>query len=207
MRPIDPAELGPGEFTHLVRNCVERDGARLIVIDSLSGFFNAMPEERLLVVQLHELFTFLRQKGVVVLITLPQHGFVGPNVGTPIEVSYLADTVVLLRYFEADGEVRKAISVVKKRSGLHEPFDPRARHGLGPGSASGLPCTGSRAFSRAMPIFSGDALTLLKNRDAAARRLNASRIGFSFWRRRAGIRRSRAASWPTPASNRRPFPM
>jgi circadian clock protein KaiC len=165
LRSIDPAELGPGEFTHLVRNCVERDGARLIVIDSLSGFFNAMPEDRLLVVQLHELFTFLRQKGVVVLITLPQHGLVGPNVGTPIEVSYLADTVVLLRYFEADGEIRKAISVVKKRSGLHERFIrelavDRAGVRVGP------PLHGFQGVLSGDPIFSGDALTLLKSADA-----------------------------------------
>jgi circadian clock protein KaiC len=166
VRPIDPAELGPGEFTHLVRNSVEREGARLIVIDSLSGFFNAMPEERLLTVQLHELFTFLRQKGVVVLITLPQHGFVGPNLGSPVEVSYLADTVVLLRYFEADGEIRKAISVVKKRSGLHEPFIRELAMDSG-GLRVGPPLRGFHGILSGQPVFSGDALTLLGTRDAA----------------------------------------
>jgi circadian clock protein KaiC len=120
IRQIDPAELSPGEFTHQVRQSVEREKARLIVIDSLSGYYNAMPEERLLSVQLHELFTYLRQQDVVVLLTLPQHGFVGPTVDASIDVSYLADTVLLLRYFEVAGEIRKAISVVKKRSGRHD---------------------------------------------------------------------------------------
>jgi circadian clock protein KaiC len=103
-----------------MRRSIEEFGARLIVIDSLNGYYHSMPEEDLLAVQLHELFTYLRQRGVLVLITLAQHGLVGPAMGTPVDVSYLADTVILLRYFEARGEVRKAISVLKKRSGMHE---------------------------------------------------------------------------------------
>jgi circadian clock protein KaiC len=120
VQQIDPAELSPGEFAHLIRHAVENQEARVCVIDSLNGYFHAMPEEHLLSVQLHELFTYLRQRGVVVILTLAQHGFLGSSIETPIDVSYLADTVVLLRYFEAAGRIRKAISVMKKRSGVHE---------------------------------------------------------------------------------------
>ena len=120
VKQVDPAELTPGEFTSLVRRSVEEVGARMIVIDSLNGYFSAMPQEQLLAVQLHELFTYLRQRGVVVLVTMAQHGMLGPSMGTPVDVSYLADTVILLRFFEAEGEIRKAISVLKRRSGSHE---------------------------------------------------------------------------------------
>jgi circadian clock protein KaiC len=120
VRQIDPVELSAGEFEWLIRRAVEDDGARLIVIDSLNGYYNAMAEEKLLSVQLHDLFSYLRQCGVAVVTTMTQHGFVGPHMDVPIDVSYLADAVLLLRYFEADGEIRKAISVPKKRSGRHE---------------------------------------------------------------------------------------
>jgi circadian clock protein KaiC len=133
----------------------------MIIIDSLSGYFNAMPEERFLTVQLHELFTFLRQHGVVVLLTLPQHGFVGPNVGGPIEVSYLADTVVLMRYFEFAGTVRKAISVLKKRSGRHETTIRELMldaNGLRVGPA----LEHVQGVLSGTPIFSGEEGTLMK---------------------------------------------
>ena len=168
VRQIDPAELSPGEFVHMIRGAVEREDIRLVVIDSLSGFFNAMPEERLLTVQLHELFTFLRQKGIVVLLTLPQHGFVGPSVGAPVEVSYLADTVLLLRYFEVDGEIRKAISVVKKRSGLHESAI-REFAMDSEGLRVGPPLRGFQGVLGGTPVFSGDALGLLQKRDVVPR--------------------------------------
>ncbi len=164
VRQIDPAELSPGEVSHMVRRSVEDDGARLIVIDSLSGYFNSMPEDRLLTVQLHELFTYLRQKGVVVLLTIPQHGFVGPNVGSPIEVSYLADTVLLLRFFEASGDVRKAISVLKKRSGVHETSIRELRMDSG-GLRVGPALEGFQGVLSGTPLFAGDALSLLKDRD------------------------------------------
>ena len=169
VRQIDPAELSPGELSHLVRRSVEEDDSRLIVIDSLSGYFSSMPEERLLTVQLHELFTYLRQKGVVVLLTIPQHGFLGPNLSSPIEVSYLADTVLLLRYFEVAGEVRKAISVVKKRSGVHETSIREMRMDSR-GLRVGPPLEGFHGVLSGTPLFEGDALSLLKERDAAARR-------------------------------------
>jgi circadian clock protein KaiC len=117
---IDPAELSPGEFAYHVRSAVERDGARLVIIDSLNGYLQAMPDERFLTVQMHELLSYLNQQGVITLLVMAQHGFLGTNMGTPADVSYLADTVILLRYFEAEGAVRRAISVVKKRTGYHE---------------------------------------------------------------------------------------
>ena len=117
-KQIDPAELAPDEFAHLVRTAVD-EGARVIVIDSLNGYFNAMPEGRLLTLQMHELLGFLAERGVATLMTVAQTGMIGPMTA-PVDLSYLADTVVLLRYFEHGGELRKAISVVKKRSGVHE---------------------------------------------------------------------------------------
>jgi circadian clock protein KaiC len=120
IQQIDPAELSPGEFASFVRKAVEQDGARVVVIDSLNGYLQAMPDERFLVVQMHELLTYLRQQGVVTLLVLAQHGFMGTNMGTPVDVSYLADTVLMLRFFEARGAVHRAISAVKKRTGHHE---------------------------------------------------------------------------------------
>ena len=119
IQQIDPAELSPGEFTHYIRRSVEADGARVVVIDSLNGYLNAMPEERFLVLQMHELLSYLNQLGVVTILVLAQHGLIGP-MQTPIDISYLSDTVLMLRYFEAEGHVRRALSVVKKRSGPHE---------------------------------------------------------------------------------------
>jgi circadian clock protein KaiC len=116
---VDPAEMSPGEFADKVRTAVERDHATVVVIDSLNGYLNAMPEERYLVAQLHELFMFLRQRGVLAVSIVAQHGMIG-QMQSPVDLSYLADNVLLLRFFEADGAVRHAISVLKKRSGPHE---------------------------------------------------------------------------------------
>ena len=117
---IDPAELAPDEFTHLVREEVEENGARVIVIDSLNGYLNAVPEERFLLLHLHELLGYLGQNGVATILVFAQHGLVGNTMQSPVDVSYLADCVILFRYFEARGRIHKAISVVKKRSGVHE---------------------------------------------------------------------------------------
>lgn len=117
--PIDPAELSPGEFSHRIRHAAEVDGARVIVIDSLNGYLNAMPEERFMITQLHELLAYLGQLGVVTILVSAQRGLVG-HMTNNFDVSYLADGVILLRYFEARGEVRQAISVLKKRTGAHE---------------------------------------------------------------------------------------
>jgi circadian clock protein KaiC len=117
---IDPAELSPGEFVAQVRQAVEEDKATVVVIDSLNGYMNAMPEERYLTAQLHELLTYLGRQGVTTLMVVAQHGMLGSSMQTPVDTSYLADSVVLLRYFEHAGKVKKAISVLKKRSGSHE---------------------------------------------------------------------------------------
>lgn len=122
IRQVDSAEVSPGRFTHMVMRAVDHDGARVVVIDSVTGYLSAMPEERFLASHLHELLTYLSHRNVLTVLTLAQHGLVGERVESPAEISYLADTVLLLRYFEAFGAVRRAISVVKKRMGNHEPY-------------------------------------------------------------------------------------
>jgi circadian clock protein KaiC len=119
IQQVDPAELTPGEFIHTIRRAVE-DGARIVVVDSLNGYLNAMPEERFLTIQLHELLMFLGQQGVATILIGAHQGLIGMQMHTPVDASYLADAVVLLRYFEVRGEVRQALSVVKKRGGRHE---------------------------------------------------------------------------------------
>ena len=119
MSQVDPAELSPGEFVAQIRADVEERDTRVVVIDSLNGFLNAMPGERDLMLQLHELIAFLNQQGVVTFLILTQHGLVG-TMHAEIDVSYLADTAVLLRYFESDGEIRQVISILKQRVGRHE---------------------------------------------------------------------------------------
>jgi circadian clock protein KaiC len=111
--------MSPGEFAHVLKQTVETDRTSMVVIDSLNGYLNAMPSDRFLALHLHELLSYLGHKGVTTLLMMTQHGFVGAN-QVPIDVSYVADTVILLRYFEAVGEVRQAISVIKKRTGRHE---------------------------------------------------------------------------------------
>ncbi len=119
IRQVDPVELAPGEFVHLVKERVEKGRVRMVLIDSLNGYLQAMPDVRFLNIQLHELLAFLSRYGVVTIMTVAQHGIVG-QMNTPIDLTYLADTVMLLRYFEHEGRIRKAISVVKKRMSGHE---------------------------------------------------------------------------------------
>ena len=119
IRQVDPAQLQPGEFAHLVREAVEEHGVKVLVIDSLNGYLNAVPEEKFLLLHLHELLSYLSQHGVATILIYAQHGLIG-TMQTAVDVSYLADCVVLLRYFEAEGRIHKAISVMKKRSGPHE---------------------------------------------------------------------------------------
>jgi circadian clock protein KaiC len=120
VQQIDPAELSPGEFVYAIRDAVEKRRARIVVIDSLNGYLNAMPDEKFLIIQLHEVLTFLGQRGVASVLISAQHGLMGAQMHAPVDASYLADSVVLLRYFEAEGEVRQALSVVKMRGGEHE---------------------------------------------------------------------------------------
>jgi circadian clock protein KaiC len=117
---IDPAEMSPGEFAANVRRSVEQDNARVVVIDSLNGYLNAMPDARFLTAQLHELLSYLNQRGVATFLVAAQSNLIGAPTRSPIDASYLADTVVMLRMYEHQGNVRKAISVLKKRSGRHE---------------------------------------------------------------------------------------
>jgi len=119
LRQLNSASVSPGEFAALVRNAVDQ-GARTVVIDSINGYFSAMPQEHSLSAHLHELLMYLNQQGVMTLLVVSQHGVLGPTMIAPIDISYLADSVVLLRFFESGGLVRQAISVVKKRSGPHE---------------------------------------------------------------------------------------
>jgi circadian clock protein KaiC len=120
VRQVDPAELSPGELVHDIRRAVTENKAKVVVLDSLNGYLNAMPNEQFLIIQLHELLTFLGQAGVATLLIGAQHGLIGMQMQTPVDASYLADAVVVLRYFEAGGMVRQAISVLKKRGGAHE---------------------------------------------------------------------------------------
>jgi circadian clock protein KaiC len=116
---MDAAELSPGEFSHRVRDCVDRENVRMVAVDSINGYQAAMPEEQFLTLHLHELLQYLNRRGTATFLTLAQHGMVG-DMKQPVDVTYIADTVILLRYFEALGRVRRAISVMKKRAGPHE---------------------------------------------------------------------------------------
>jgi circadian clock protein KaiC len=120
VQQVDPAELSPGELMHAIRQSVDRDQVSIVVIDSLNGYLNAMPEERFLLIHLHEILTFLGQAGVGTLLIGAHQGLIGSQMNAPVDATYLADTVVLMRYFELKGEVRQAISVMKKRTGAHE---------------------------------------------------------------------------------------
>jgi circadian clock protein KaiC len=120
IQQIDPAQLSPGAFAHAVKSAVEDCGARVVVIDSVNGYQSAMPEEHFLHAHLHELLAYLNQKRVVTILVMTQSGLLGQGVSSPIELSYLADSIILLRYFEVGSTVRQAVSVVKRRTGPHE---------------------------------------------------------------------------------------
>ena len=117
---IEPGSMSPGEFSHSVRKAVEDDKVRVVLIDSLTGYLTAIPEAAAAVVRLHELTSYLASCGVATFLTVAQQGMLGQNMASPIDVSYIADTMFMMRFFEAGGHVRKAVSVLKKRTGLHE---------------------------------------------------------------------------------------
>jgi circadian clock protein KaiC len=152
LHQIDPAELAPDQFTHLVREAIEQHHARLIVIDSINGYYNAMPEARHLTLQMHELLSFLSERGVASILTMTQAGLASANMTSPVDLSYLADSIVMLRYFEAQGRVRKAISVLKKRSGPHESTIRELSLGKG-GVLIGEPLTNMRGVLTGVPHF------------------------------------------------------
>jgi circadian clock protein KaiC len=155
VQQVDPAEMAPGEFVASVRSQVEGRNARIIVIDSLNGYINAMPEERFLTIQLHELLTYLGHHGVATLMVVAQHGLVGSAMQSPVDVSYLADSVILTRYFELHGRVKKAISVVKKRSGKHEETIRELEVAEG-GIRVGPPLVNLRGILTGVPVIAGD---------------------------------------------------
>ena len=162
---IDPAEMSPGEFASIVRQRVQQDGVRVVVIDSLNGYLNAMPDGRFLILQMHELLSFLAQQGVLTILVLAQHGLVGP-IETPLDISYLSDAVLMLRYFEHGGTVRRALSVVKKRSGDHEHTIREFR--LGPrGLALGPPIRQFSGIFTGTPVYLGDEAPLLRGEPSA----------------------------------------
>ena len=150
---VDAAEMTPGEFTQRVRECVEAHGARTVIIDSLNGYQSAMPEEKQLILHIHELLQFLNRQGATTFLTVAQHGLVG-DMKAPVDVTYLADTVILLRYFEALGRVRRAISVVKKRTGAHEDTIREYRIGAD-GITLGPPLTNFQGVLRGVPEMIG----------------------------------------------------
>lgn len=152
---VDAAELSPGEFAHKVRAVVDDNAVKTVVIDSLNGYQAAMPDESALVLHIHELLQYLNRQGATTFLTVAQHGLVG-DMKSPVDVTYLADTVVLLRYFEAFGRVRRAISVIKKRAGPHE--DTIREYRIGPrGLTVGEPLENFNGVLRGTPAFVGAA--------------------------------------------------
>jgi circadian clock protein KaiC len=160
LKQVDPAELAPDELIHHIRHTAQSHPPGVVILDSINGYMHAMPNEHFLLVQLHELVTYLAQHGVVTLLVMSQHGLLGQNMTTPVDVSYVADTVVLTRFFEAGGRVRKAISVMKKRSGAHEQAIRELR--LGPdGLELGRPLEDFRGVLTGVPVFAGEPSDLL----------------------------------------------
>ena len=160
---VDAAELTPGEFSERVRHCVEVAGARTVVVDSLNGYQAAMPGENVLVLHMHELLQYLNRKGATTFLTVAQHGLVG-DMRSPVDVTYLADTVILLRYFEATGQVRRAISVMKKRTSAHENTIREYRINS-TGFTLGKPLTNFQGVLRGVPRLAEDAQNLLDHEE------------------------------------------
>ncbi len=161
---VDAAELTPGEFSERVRHCVEVRSVGTVVIDSLNGYQAAMPGEHALVLHIHELLQYLNRQGATTFLTVAQHGLVG-DMKSPVDVTYLADTVVLLRYFESLGRVRRAISVIKKRTSAHEDTIREYRISRD-GLILGEPLVNFQGVLRGVPILIGDGSGLLRDRNA-----------------------------------------
>ena len=162
---LDAAELSPGEFAHRVRERVDSAQAKTVVVDSINGYQASMPEENALVLHMHELIQYLNRQGTNTFLTVAQHGLVG-DMKSPVDVTYLADTVVLLRYFEAAGKVRRAVSVIKKRTGYHE--DTIREFGIGnKGLSFGEPLSSFQGVLRGVPTFVGTPGPLLNSSSAS----------------------------------------
>lgn len=162
---IDPAELAPGEFVHLVIDHVRVKDVRIVIIDSLNGYMQAMPDVKFLNIQLHEMLSFLNRSGVLSLMTVAQHGLVG-QMQTPVDLTYLADTVILLRFFEQGGRIKKAVSVIKKRIGNHEDTIREFRIDS-TGLRVGEPLEEFNGVLTGTPTFRGKAEQMLKSRSDA----------------------------------------
>jgi circadian clock protein KaiC len=158
LEQIDAAELSPGEFAHRVRSAVDKNGIKTVLIDSLNGYQSAMPEENSLILHVHELLQYLNRQGASTFMTVAQHGLVG-DMKSPVDITYLADTVILLRYFEAFGKVRRAISIIKKRTGSHESTIREFTIG-NKGLTLGSPLEAFHGVLRGVPTFAGTATDL-----------------------------------------------
>ncbi|KFE50762.1 MULTISPECIES: ATPase domain-containing protein [Pseudomonas] len=156
---VDAAELSPGEFAHRVRSCVDKKQIKTVVIDSINGYQAAMPEENALVLHMHELLLYLNRQGASTFMTVAQHGLVG-DMRAPVDITYLADTVILLRYFEATGQVRRAISIIKKRTGTHESTIREYRISSN-GLKIGAPLEAFQGVLRGVPHYFGENKPLL----------------------------------------------
>lgn len=163
---MDPAEVSPGEFAWNVRNAVEQRGCTVLVIDSLNGYVAAMPQEKQLMLQLHEMLSYLNQKGVATFLVNPQHGLVGTMSTGNLNVSYIADAVVLFRFFESQGRIRKAISVIKNRGGPHEDTIRELKIN-GSGLALSAPLKQFKGILTGTPEFVGDSAALLGHAHAS----------------------------------------
>jgi circadian clock protein KaiC len=159
LEQVDPAELSPGELASRIRSAVEKSKARIVVIDSLTGYLNAMSEEQHLVLQMHEILTYLNQKGIVTLLLLANHGLIG-QMAAPVDMTYLCDSVFLLRFFESGGRLRRAISVVKKRVGAHEDTIREFKI-TSAGVSIGEPLEEFRGILTGVPSFEGKQSDLL----------------------------------------------
>jgi len=159
LEQIDAAELSPGEFAHRVRSTVDSQQIKTVIIDSLNGYQASMPEENSLILHLHELLQYLNRQGTATFMTVAQHGLVG-DMQTPVDVTYLADSVILLRYFEAMGKVRRAISVIKKRTGFHETTIREFRIS-DTGLTMGEPLDAFHGVLRGVPNYTGKQGTLI----------------------------------------------
>jgi circadian clock protein KaiC len=164
VRKVDPAELSPGEFADSVRKAVLEGGLKIVVIDSLNGYLHAMPQEAFLTLQLHELLSFLGNQGVLTVLVLAQQGMMGAMMSTPVDLTYLADTVIITRYFEAMGRVKKAVSVLKKRGGMHESTIREFKIKKG-GITLGEPLSKFQGVLTGVPVFHGDPRKILKEEE------------------------------------------
>lgn len=160
---VDAAELSPGEFAYRVRSCVDKKQIKTVVIDSINGYQAAMPEENALVLHMHELLLYLNRQGASTFMTVAQHGLVG-DMRAPVDITYLADTVILLRYFEAMGQVRRAVSIIKKRTGTHESTIREYRIGTS-GLKIGAPLEAFQGVLRGVPHYFGENNPLLPDDD------------------------------------------